>query len=356
MPAPTQIPSPGAADGAGDRSALFLRMFAGEVLKKLEKKLIVMGTTTVQRDLTGAKVASFPTYGDASATYHVPGDDIIRDDDEQTVAQDYLSNIKVGEHLVYADRVLQSSVLLDNLEEKLNHWDHRSRMSDKLTTAIKEQTEDNLFRLIGSASGLGTTDVQGIKLTEWDSGTNENNAGVAITAADIYAKVFKFAELLDTVYADDEGRFAACPIDLFYDTTRLTGATSNLAHEVVNRDFVGSGVNGDLARPQTMGLFIGNVFLMKTPSIPTTAPMTASAWALNSGSKNLYDDVTTATWAKNVKLMGWTKDTIGTVRVLSPRLDVNWIAQRLAHLVTVSQAVGHGVLRPETAYSFRVTA
>lgn len=348
MAAPTAVQGIGQANATGSRSALYLKIFAGEVLDLLDRKLVVMNTTTVQRDLTGAKVASFPTFGDAAANYHVPGDDLVTDNDDQTSPEDYLSNIQVGEHLIYADRVLQSSILLDELEERLSHWDARSRFASKIATAIAEKTEDNLFRKIAAASGMGT-DIQGTKISSWDSGTNAVQA--TPTAAQLYDHIYAAAEDFDERNVASEGRFAAVNPSNFYALLRLTGAVSNKSYEAVHKDYIG-GQNGDLAMPNQMGMYIGNIFVMMSNGIPTTAGTTNNSWALNSADSNAYD---TADMTKLVRLLVWSRETLGTVRVRSPRMDVNYIPERLAHLVTVSQAMGHGVLRPEAAYTLRET-
>ena len=353
MAAPSALQGIGQANAADSRVALFLKIFAGEVLAQLDHKLIVLNTTTVKRDLTGAKVASFPTFGDAGATYHTPGEDLLVDADADDV--DYLSNIKVGEHLIYADRVLQSSILLDELEEALSHWDARSKFAQKLTTAVGEQTEDNLFRLITAASGLGTTEVLGTKVTGWPGSTAAHNVVTTTepTVAEVYDGVYTAAELFDTDSIPKDRRFAAVNASYFYQLLRMTTAsTGTKAYEVVMRDYIADGKNGDLANPDTMGVWIGNVFVMQTNGIPVVAGPTACAFALNSTDANLYaiPDMT-----KLIRLLVWTDETIGTVRVRSPRLDVNWLPTRLSNLITLSQAVGHGVLRPEAAYTMRQT-
>jgi hypothetical protein len=354
MAAPNAIPSPGAADGGADRAALFLKLFAGETLKLLERRLIVEATTSVKRALAGGKTASFPTFGAAHANYHVPGEDLLIDQDAQTVAEDYVSDIAVGEHLIHADRVLQSSVVLDELEGILSHWDHRSAFSSKLVTAMAEQSEDGLFRLIAGASGLSGAVPDGTVITEWSTGTAENNGAAAITALDGYDKLYVAAETLDTESVAKERRFGATTTALFYGLLRLTGNASNVAYEVVNKDYIG-GQNGDLARPNDMGIWIGNIFVMASNGIPTSAngKYTNDAWSLNATEQNPYD---TADMSKTVKLLVWGDEAIGTVRARESRMDVNYIPERLAHLITVSRAVGHGILRPEAAYTFRVTA
>jgi len=335
-------------NAGGDAIELNLEKFSGMVLKKLDRRLVLLDTQMVRQTLQGSKAAVFPTYGDAAASHHVAGDDILTGTAPET--GNYLSDIAVGEHIIYADRKVQSSIFLDDLDVILNHWQHRAAFSSKLATSVQEKVEDKLFRTIAKGSGLGGSDVEGQKITEWDSGVNANNGGVAVTAEDIYDNCWTFSQGLDERNMAKEGRFAATTTALYYGLLRFTGTTGNVVKEVVHKDFADGSVS--LERPPLMGIWISNVFLMPSNGIPTAALGGTNAWRIGASADNNYDapDMT-----KLVRLLGWTGDSIGTAVTASPVVDVNYIPERLGHLIVVHQSMGHGVVRPEGCYTFRKT-
>jgi len=59
----------GQVNGAGDDRALFLKLYAGEVLTAFEEKNIFMGLHRT-RTIASGKSAQFPLTGVASAKYH----------------------------------------------------------------------------------------------------------------------------------------------------------------------------------------------------------------------------------------------------------------------------------------------
>lgn len=66
----------GQVNGANATDALFLKLFAGEVITQFEEKNIMMGLHQV-RTINNGKSASFPVMGTASAAYHAVGEEIL---------------------------------------------------------------------------------------------------------------------------------------------------------------------------------------------------------------------------------------------------------------------------------------
>lgn len=342
MPAPTAVQGVGQANAAGARDALYLKIFSGEVLNSLDPKLMLLDTFTTKRAMAGAKTARFPVYGDAGASYHVPGEDLIRDG--------YLSNIAFGEHVIHADRVLQASDFIDDLESILSDWNHRAAIAEKLTTAVQQQVEDVLFRLVAKGSGFGAgTTVEGTQISGWDTGQADHNSGAAITAQNVYDKIYEFAAAMDVNNIPRSGRYAAVTPQMFFQLMRLNGVTAGVASAVVDKDLT-SGQNGDLAMPPMSGLWIGGVFVMNSNFIPTTSNVSDTSYALSGNGNDYRVDMT-----KGFELIMWHESAVGTVRVKDPRFKVSEIPNRLGDLLVVSQAMGHNVIRPEACFTFRRT-
>lgn len=72
FPVDQAISQSGQINKAGDSRALFLKLFAGEVLTMFRTRHIAMGLTRV-RTIKNGKSASFPLIGKNTAKYHTPG-------------------------------------------------------------------------------------------------------------------------------------------------------------------------------------------------------------------------------------------------------------------------------------------
>ena len=64
--------SVGRVNAAGSEDALFLKVFAGEVLTSFERASVTAGAETV-RTISNGKSATFPVMGRVAAAYHTPG-------------------------------------------------------------------------------------------------------------------------------------------------------------------------------------------------------------------------------------------------------------------------------------------
>ncbi len=93
----------GLINGGGTADALFLKVFAGEVMASFEKDT-VFKDRTMSRSISSGKSAQFPVVGRNSAAYHTPGAEI--------VGTQQLHN----ERVITIDDLLVSSVFISNLE------------------------------------------------------------------------------------------------------------------------------------------------------------------------------------------------------------------------------------------------
>ena len=66
----------GKVNQAGTADALFLKVFAGEVLTSFEQTTVTAGRHMV-RTISSGKSAQFPVMGRSSAEYHTPGNEIV---------------------------------------------------------------------------------------------------------------------------------------------------------------------------------------------------------------------------------------------------------------------------------------
>lgn len=154
----------GQVGGAGDARALFLKVFAGEVLTAYETSVILKSLTR-QRTITHGKSAQFPLTWRAAVEYHTPGTEI----DGQV--------IKHGEKVIAIDDLLISPVFVADIDEAMNHYEVRSIYSTEMGRALALAYDRNICRnLLLSARGTaqidGEADSAGAFLQDADGATN----------------------------------------------------------------------------------------------------------------------------------------------------------------------------------------
>jgi hypothetical protein len=125
MAAQSVIASPGQVLSSGDRWAIFLKVFAGEVLGAFTRMTKVMDKHQV-RTITNGKSASFPIMGRAVAKYLTPGNNL---DDQRT-------KIEHNERIIAIDGLLTSDVFITDIEEAMNHYDVRTEYSRQMGEAL----------------------------------------------------------------------------------------------------------------------------------------------------------------------------------------------------------------------------
>lgn len=380
---------------SNDRHSLALKLFAGETLALYDKATYMLDMTQVKRPLNGGRVVSFPTFGDANAKYVTLGDNLI-------TSSGYLNQIKVGEKLIWADKILQSSILLDTLDQALASWDARSAFSHKMTQSMKYVTEEALFKLVARAAKVGHSTMEGRHFTGQPLGGYSYDSGFAgtTTGTALIDFIFDAQAAWDGNNVPSEGRYAFVrPADyLLIQRTLNSSSKAYQPYGYTNGATIGR-LPGD-------GIWIGNVYVMKSSllaSLHTASQLDPAGSAVISTSNNrlggsaqyLHDELTvdpatssgvdaetpignrynftfssvsvTAPSGNDGAVSGWTggdalgkpycimwqQEAIGTCQALAPTVEASWMPEYLAWLVTVHQAMGHGVLRPEcTAFLY----
>lgn len=118
-------PGPGSINGSGDRLALFLKVFAGEVLTAFARSNVTM-TRHIVRTITSGKSAQFPIMGRTKACYLTPGEDL---DDKR-------KDIKHNETIIPIDGLLTADALIYDIDDAMNHYDIRSEYTTQLGEAL----------------------------------------------------------------------------------------------------------------------------------------------------------------------------------------------------------------------------
>ena len=315
--------SVGLVNQAGTEDALFLKVFAGEVLTTFERASVTAGAETV-RSISSGKSATFPVMGRVAAAYHTAGAEITG------------SDVNHNEKVITINDLLLSSVFLSNIEEAKNHWDVRSAYSTEIGRALAFQKDKHILQTIGQAS-LASANVD-------DAG---HGAGTTITDANIASatdataanamidSLFDAAKALDDNYVPKEGRKCFLRTEEYYKMANATNA--------VNIDFSGQ---GSIAEGKVMK--VAGIELIPTPHF-VSSNVTSGVDAGSSATVSTPQAVNLANYVALV----CHPSAAGTVKLMDLAVESEYDIRRQGTLMVAKYAMGHGVLRPEAAVGIK---
>lgn len=302
----------GGGTWAGD-NALFLQVWAGEVLTAFKKATIFEPLHTV-RTISQGKSASFPIIGLNSAAYHTPGNMITG------------NQVKHAEAVIKVDDKLISSVFVADIDEAKNHYDVRSPYSTEMGNALAYRFDQNIAAMIAKAARTAThfnTDLPGgtrIKIVAASK--------TAITGAQLAAALFSAAQKMDENNLPEADRYCVLAPAEYYKLVQTT--------DVINRDWGGAGAYAD-----GTVLKVAGITILKSNHLPTTN-RSAVTGENNDYSANFTDSVALA----------FNKAAVGTVKLMDLKMestgsDVHALWQ--GTFMVASMACGSGILRPDCA-------
>jgi hypothetical protein len=312
--------TPGAANNGADKLALFLKVFSGEVLSTFERMNKVRSRVR-RRVITSGKVAQFPAIGKVTASYHSRGVNIISPD-----SGTLLSNVEHGEQLIHIDRRLIAPVLLDELDDLMNHYELRSEYSTEIGRALAETDDRQLLQVacLAARATSGPT-------SDHPIGKVLRQADMDSTIATLSKGVRVAAELLDNNDVPESDR----TLYLRPQQYRMIVEDGTL----IDKDIGGS---GSLAAG-TVNSLIG-FLIVKSNNIPSTDVTSVSNQHTGTTVQNDYRGD-----FQNTVGIAMHKSAIGTVQLMGVRTSVTWKEEYQAWLLLGKQAVGHGILRPGAA-------
>ena len=123
--AETGISNPGQKLSTGDRDALFMKVFSGEVLTAFARNTVMMSRHQV-RTIDHGKSASFAVMGRTRAKYLAPGDSL---DDQR-------KKMEHNERVIAIDGLLTADCLITDIDDAMNHYDVRVEYSRQLGEAL----------------------------------------------------------------------------------------------------------------------------------------------------------------------------------------------------------------------------
>jgi hypothetical protein len=305
---------PGQINGAGDARALYLKQFAGEVLAAFAETNVMMSRHVV-RSISSGKSAQFPATWKATASYHTPGQMIVG------------QNINSNERVITIDDLLVSPVFMANIDDALSHYDARSEYVRQCSAALARTMDKNLLQ-VGLLAARASATVTG------GNGGTILTAATAKTDADVLiAQCFEAAQALDEKDVPDDGeRYVFLKPDQYY---LLVNSSSKLIHGDYNTESNGSIKSGKV-------LEVAGLKIVKTNNLPqATVASGPTAY------QGLFNTVAALVMHRSA---------IGTVKLIDLAVESAYLIQNQGWLTVAKLAVGHGILRPESAVEIRTAA
>ena len=302
----------GQINSAGDATALFLKIFAGEVLTAFETKNVMLDKHTV-RTIQHGKSASVPVVGNIGACRHTPGTEITG------------QSVNANERIIPIDDMLISDVFIANVDEAMNHYDVRSIYTTNMGRKLANEFDLSVQKELVKAARSGATVTGGDGGSQIVNDLFKNDGGTAGSATEaakavaLAEGIFQAMQVLDEKDAPDE-RFCNLSPAEYYCLVQNK--------DVLNRDWGGSGSYSE-----------GNVFRIAGCAI---VPTNQVPHADTTGT-DTYHGVDSS---KTVGLI-YTPDALGTVKLLDLGLDKEYSARHQGTLMVAKYLMGHGVLRPE---------
>ena len=322
----------GQQNATGDARALFLKLYAGEVLTAFEEKNIFMPLHRT-RTISNGKSAQFPLTGAASAKYHSAGELIQAD------------AIKHGERTVTVDDLLISAQFLSNVDEAMNHYDVRSIYSKEAGFALANTADKNIAPILATAASIdngtkaaaqfGTAFADEVYTSNVTIGAG--SASDVVNGGKIAQSIYDALKEFDSKDVTGE-KVCVLPPAQYYALFGANSDVNNLAY--MNKDVGGSGSIATGAAPT-----IGGVKILMSNHIPTTNETAANppSGTANTGAYN-------ADYSK-VRGLIFSSDAAATVKLLDLGVESEYQIDRQGTLMVSKYAMGHNVLRPACAIS-----
>lgn len=301
----------GQINKTGDATALFLKVYGGEVMTAFEEANAFVQHHKV-RTIKNGKSAQFPVMGRSSASYHTPGAQILG------------GQLAHAERVVSIDELLIDPKFIGNIDEAMNHYDVRAEYTTQQGRSLAKSFDLNVAGvgiLAARAAATITGEAGGSALTD---------ATFSTSGSALVAGLWTAAQTLDEKFVPEMDRACFLRPAQYYLVNQNT--------TVLNKDWGGSGSYSEGGKLKVAGIEI--VKALHLPSTNLTADTTVSPSA-RADYTNTYGLV-------------MHKDAVGTVKLMDLAIEHEYQVSRQGTLMVAKFAMGHGILRPECSIEFKV--
>lgn len=179
----TGISNPGKNLSAGERDALFMKVFSGEVLTAFARNTVMMSRHQV-RTIDHGKSASFAVMGRTRAKYLAPGSSL---DDQR-------KKFEHTEKVIAIDGLLTADCLITDIDDAMNHYDVRVEYSRQLGEALAQSADCAIINELANMAAKDATVKENIP----DNGTDADKVKGT-------GKAFEFATGLELSQSAEYG-------------------------------------------------------------------------------------------------------------------------------------------------------
>ena len=247
----TSLTQLGQSNGSGDKRALYLKLFSGEMFKGFQRNTIARDLV-MKRTLTNGRSLQFIYTGRTTAEYHTPGNSILGNSDGAP---------PVAEKTITVDDLLISSAFVYELDETLAHYDLRGEISRKIGYALAEKYDRKIFRAITKAARKASpiTKTGFVEPGGTQIRVGSNNSGAdAYVASSLINAFYDAAAALDEKGVSGDGRVAVLNPRQYYEL--IQGVESN---GLINRN-----ERGDALQSGNGIIEIAGITIYKSMNIP----------------------------------------------------------------------------------------
>ena len=361
------VSRPGRDQLAGtDVTALLLKVFSGEVLSTFAANTVMRGLHTI-RTITSGKAAQFVVTGTAKSRFHTPGESLLdatnlgnalgNEANDGSNVDKYADSIANTEKTIYIDKQLVSSTFVDQLDEKLAHWDSRSGYSREIGLELSKQFDINCLNTVVAASRSGANITGGLT-----GGSIAGGAAIETDSDSLLDAIAGAAQKLDENSVPDTDRALILRPAQFWLLINDVGASSSQRAHLVDRDVASA--NGDVSTGKVLKAYGFDIF--KSNNIPAQYATDGNEEKgrkepnIGSTGNHVYGSETYAAgYLGNTAALvaiAFHKSAIGTVKMMDLSVKSEYLLSHLGSLLVCSYAMGHGVLRPEAAVELTKTA
>ena len=358
----------GMVNAANNSRALYLKLYAGEVMTAFQTKNVMMNYTRT-RNIKEGKSAQFIMTGQhRTAGYHTPGNEIVPG-----------TTAKQTERIVTIDDLLIVNQFIPNIDEAMSQYDIRSVYSSEAAYGLAYAADKNILRMAIKA-GLSTDATavaalvqENVAWTGEDFTANVEYATLANSVKSMYFMegVIEAKRILESAGAPLDDLVCVCSTDIFYHMFKSqtnSETTANL--HLFNQDVGGSGSVKDVDLPTIAGIPV-----VRTPHIGVggSSGWTSTLWTMSGsgGSRagavpaadaplgsaesnraavyNLPAGAAYGGAGEKVRAIVMNKDAVATVKLLDLSVETDYMVNRQGTLIVSKYAMGHNVLRPAMA-------
>lgn len=324
---------------AGDKLALFLKVFGGEVLTAFTRTSVTMNKHLV-RSIQSGKSAQFPVLGRTKAAYLQPGENL---DDKR-------KDMKHTEKTINIDGLLTADVLIYDIEDAMNHYDVRSEYTAQLGESL-------------ALAADGAVLAEMAKLCNLPAASNENIAGLGTasvlevgTAADLQGDQVKLGQAIIAQLTLARARLTKN----YVPSADRTFYTTPDNYSAILAALMPNAANYQALIDPATGS-IRNVMGFEVIEVPHLTAGGAGNDREDATSEQKHAFPATATGNDKVALdnvvgLFCHRSAVGTVKLKDMALERARRANYQADQIIAKYAMGHGGLRPEAVGALVFTA